>query len=461
MANRSRIAFFAALIAVVVALAGLTYVWLSAQRPGEGPSGNPSVTLEQVRLVPESPIALAFAPDSRVFYAERNSGNIQILGTATTDTTTFYTLTGTDSPGERGLLGLALDPDFDTMPYVYAYQTYRDGGSGTVYNRIVRILANQDRDMGVSHTVLLRLPNLSGATNHNGGVIAFGPDGMLYALVGENANEDLSQDASSPMGKVLRMNRNGWAPPDNPFVGDPAWFNLTYSYGHRNMFGLAFHPTTEDLLITENGPTCNDEVNLLSAGGNFGWGPTQTCGTPPPAPSNTNQDGPAPILPIWWWDDTICPTNAAVYGGPLFPAWQGDLFMGDCNFGNLHRLDLVGPEYDSVQSDTILRTAPGPILDVEMGLDGHLWVTTPSAIYRLVPVQAQGQAPPALVISTAGWATAVPGCILVFHREFGGSVSRIPRRPGSLSRGRDVAAAGCRRTGFRPTIGSSNPFGGS
>src|SRR5688500_2661083 len=75
MANRSRIAFFAALIAVVVALAGLTYVWLSAQRPGEGPSGNPSVTLEQVRLVPESPIALAFAPDSRVFYAERNSGN--------------------------------------------------------------------------------------------------------------------------------------------------------------------------------------------------------------------------------------------------------------------------------------------------------------------------------------------------------------------------------------------------
>jgi glucose/arabinose dehydrogenase/chitodextrinase len=326
------------------------------------------------------PIALAFAPDGRIFYAEWFTGNIQIIENNETLPTPFYTLANTATGGERGLLGLALDPEFPTMPYIYAYHTYDDSANGTIYNRIVRILA--DGNVGVSHTVILRMPPLTGATNHNGGVIAFGPDGMLYAVVGENAIPALSQDPSSPMGKVLRMTREGWAPPDNPFVGDPDWFNLTYTYGHRNMFGLAFHPATEGILVTENGPECNDEVNLLASGENFGWGPNYTCGTPPPPPNNTNQDGPDPVLPIWWWSRTICPTNAAVYAGPHFPAWQGDLFMGDCNFGTLHRLDLAPPNYDTVESDTAIWTSPDLIFDVEVGPDGAIWLTTASAIYR-------------------------------------------------------------------------------
>src|SRR5206468_7615180 len=125
------------------------------------------------------------------------------------------------------------------------------------YNRIVRITANGN--LGTSYTVILRLPPLSGATNHNGGVIAFGSDGKLWAVVGENANPSLSQNPLSPLGKVLRMNSDGTAPTDNPFYGNPAWFNLTYTYGHRNMFGLAFHPVTHRAYVTENGPACNDE----------------------------------------------------------------------------------------------------------------------------------------------------------------------------------------------------------
>jgi hypothetical protein len=230
------------------------------------------------------------------------------------------------------------------------------------------------------------MPPLSGATNHNGGVIAFGPDKKLYAVVGENANMALSQDPLSPMGKVLRMNTDGSAPSDNPFYGNANWNPLVYTYGHRNMFGLAFHPVTGRAYVTENGPTCNDEVNLLPdlAGSrrNFGWGPKQTCSTPPPAPSNTNQDGPNPVLPIWWWATPICPTNAAIYGGPSFPAWRGDLFMGDCNTRTFHRLHLVPPNYDTVASDTPIWVAPDMILDVRVGPDGAIWITTPSTIYR-------------------------------------------------------------------------------
>jgi len=326
------------------------------------------------------PTALAFAPDGRIFFAERFTGNIRIIDGGTLLSAPFYTLANTATSGERGLLGLALDPDFSSSPYVYAYQTYSDAGNGSIYNRIVRILGSGNT--GLSHSVILRMPPLSSATNHNGGVIAFGPDGRLHAVVGENADPALSQTPASPMGKVLRMNPDGSAPVDNPFYGSPTWNNLVFTYGHRNMFGLAFHPATGRAYVTENGPNCNDEVSLLTPGGNFGWGATATCSTPPAPPGNTNRDGPSPVLPLWWWSPPICPTNAAVYGGPYFPAWRGDLFMGDCNNRQLHRLDLVPPGNDSVASDTIIWTAPSLILDVEAGPDGAIWVTTPTTIYR-------------------------------------------------------------------------------
>ncbi len=349
------------------------------------------------------PIALAFSSDGRIFFAEKTSGSIRIiyLANRTLLPTPFITLPSTDGAGERGLLGLALDPGFPSTPYVYAYQTYNDVTNGTTYNRIVRILASGN--VGISYTVILRLPPLSSATNHNGGVIGFGPDSKLYAVVGENANPSLSQDPLSPMGKVLRMEVNGSAPPDNPFYNNPSWFNLTYTYGHRNMFGLAFHPLTDRVYVTENGPNCNDEVNLLpnlsSPDRNYGWGPTASCGSLPP-PADTNRDGPNPVFPIWWWGTTICPTNAAIYGGPYFPAWQGDLFMGDCNTGRFHRLHLVPPNYDSVASDEILWTAPTSIIAVAVGPDGAFWLTTPTTIYRY-----SGQPPIASFTATPNPAT--------------------------------------------------------
>src|SRR2546426_656825 len=331
------------------------------------------------------PIALAFSSDGRIFFAEKTTGSIRIiyLANRTLLPRPFITLPSTDGAGERGLLGLALDPGFPSTPYVYAYQTYNDVTNGTTYNRIVRILASGN--VGISYTVILRLPPLTTATNHNGGVIGFSPDGKLYVVVGENANPSLSQDPLSPLGKVLRMESNGSAPPDNPFYNNPSWFNLTYTYGHRNMFGLAFHPFTGRVYVTENGPNCNDEVNLLpnltASDRNYGWGPTASCGSLPP-PADTNRDGPNPMFPIWWWGTTICPTNAAIYRGPYFPTWQGDLFMGDCNTGRFHRLHLVPPNYDSVTSDNILWTAPTSIIAVAVGPDGAFWLTTPSTIYR-------------------------------------------------------------------------------
>jgi glucose/arabinose dehydrogenase len=331
------------------------------------------------------PIALAFAPDGRIFFAERFTGNIRIIQNNALLPTPYYTLANTEATDERGLLGLALDPGFPSPPYVYAYHTYNDTANGTVYNRIVRISGTGSA--GTFDSVILRLPPLTTATIHNGGVIAFGPDRKLYAVVGENADPAHSQDPLSPMGKVLRMNRDGTPPSDNPFVGNVSWNPLVFTFGHRNMFGITFHPVTGRVYVTENGPACNDEINLLVAGRNYGWGPrgyAATCPVPPARDINvTNQDGPSPVLPIFYWaSPTICPTNAAIYGGPFFPALRGSLFMGECKYNRLHLLRLTPPRYDSVASDTILWTAPSIILDVRGGPDGAIWITTPLAIYR-------------------------------------------------------------------------------
>jgi glucose/arabinose dehydrogenase/PKD repeat protein len=379
----------------------------------------------------DNPTALAFAPDGRIFFAERLTAKIRIVEGGNLLPDPFYTLNDTDIQDERGLLGLALDPDFPTSPYVYAYHTYNDAANGTVYNRIVRIRANGN--VGEFLSVIFQTPPLSTATIHNGGVIAFGPDGKLYALIGENAWPLWSQDPMSPFGKVLRMNPDGSAPIDNPFVGNSSWDPLVYTYGHRNMFGIAFHPLSGGIFITENGPECNDEINLLIPGRNFGWGPSQSCVLPPNPPdlNTTNRDGPDPVLPIWWWASTICPTNAAIHNGSYFPAWRGDLFMGDCNRKTLHRLHLSPPNYDRVESDTPIWVAPDMILDVDAGPDGSIWFTTSTAIYRFwdsgqPPVASFTANPNPVVLGTPVQFNATEsydpdGTIVSYAWEFGDS----------------------------------------
>jgi glucose/arabinose dehydrogenase len=401
MDRRPRLALLAAVAAVVLALSGVAYLWLRAREPGFSGSvcpvdggratpspGNPppadgNVTLEAVRTGLEYPVALAFASDGRVLYAERHTGRIQILRTDTPDPTTFYTLTGTNSAGERGLLGLALDPGFPATPFVYAYQTYNDAANASIYNRIVRIRASGD--VGVSHTVLLRLPPPQGAANHNGGVIAFGPDGKLYAVVGEQAQPNHSQDRLSPLGKVLRMNPDGSAPADNPHFGDANWHQLVYTHGHRNMFGLAFHPASGQAYVTENGPSDNDEINCLIPGGNYGWPNVRGVA-----------NNPSYIDPIRAYSGIIVPTNAAFYTASVPAAARNHFVFGTYSTNELRALALDS-NGSRVVSESVLATAPGSIIDVEMGRDGYLWVTTPTAIYRLLPTETPPSSEPPLV----------------------------------------------------------------
>src|SRR2546429_5609766 len=151
----------------------------------------------------DNPIALGFASDGRIFYAERNTGSIRIIQGGVLLPTPFYTLTNTNTVGERGLLGLALDPGFPLTPYVYAYQTFTDSINSTIYNRIVRITANGNT--GVGHIVILRMPPLSAATNHNGGGVAVRAPTQPYPGVGVNPPPPAGPGPPSPPGPSAPM----------------------------------------------------------------------------------------------------------------------------------------------------------------------------------------------------------------------------------------------------------------
>jgi glucose/arabinose dehydrogenase len=315
--------------------------------------------------------AFTWAPGGRIFYGERGTGEIRIFVPRTGRNSLFFDISNVIGTGERGLLGIEVHPDYPNPAYVYAYVTR--SVSGGTENQLVRL--RNAGGTGTGFRVLLSFPSLAG--NHNGGRILFGPDGWLYAVVGDGANPALSQNRSRVQGKVLRLRPNGLGAPGNPF-GNRIW-----AYGIRNSFGMAFDPKTSRLWETEAGPGCNDELNRIVRGGNFAWGPSEDCGTGSP-PQNTNRDGPNRIMPKRWYNPVVTPTGMVFCRRcGLGRANGGAMFVGAFNTGELRKVRL-GPNRLGVRSQRVVYDHGGPILSMERGSAGRLYFTDGGAIYRLI-----------------------------------------------------------------------------
>jgi glucose/arabinose dehydrogenase len=223
-----------------------------------------------------APTAMAMAPDGRIFVCEQG-GTLRVIKNGALLSTPFVTLT-VSSSGERGLLGVAFDPDFLTNRFVYVYYT---ATTPSIHNRISRFTASGDVAAPGSELVLLDLNNLS-ATNHNGGAIHFGLDGKLYAAVGENAVPSNSQTLTNLHGKVLRLNSDGTIPSDNPFYGSTTGANRSiWALGLRNPFTFGVHPLSGRIFINDVGASAWEEINDGVAGGNYGWPDTEGTTTDP------------------------------------------------------------------------------------------------------------------------------------------------------------------------------------
>lgn len=344
------------------------------------------------------PLSLNFAPDGRIFFNEKNTGNVRVIQqNGSLLSTPFATISPIFTDGESGLLGIALDPSFTTNGYLYFYHTYRDSQSYT-HGHIVRYTAAGN--IGTSPTNIFDV--VSGAPNtppyHNGGYIKFGPDGKLYAQVGEFHEGSPAQDPSSTTGKMLRMNSDGSVPSDNPFPG-----SLVYALGIRNAFGFDFDASNDRLIATEAGPSSDDEINIIVKGGNYGW-PTclGVC------------HNPSFIDPIVNFNPVVTPTGIATVAPNVY--YFGEWNTG--NTGNLERLELS--MNGSVVSMSQVYMQSGGIIGVEKGPNGKLYFTSPNGIYTY-DIQSPVSPMPnslsiILAITVSIIATAVLGYLAIRYR---------------------------------------------
>lgn len=365
-----------------------TFLLLSANSFQGASAVDVPLKVETIASNLDFPVSIAFSPDGRLFFNERTTGRIRIIQGGELLPVPFAEI-----PiiliGETGLLGLALHPNFLRNPFVYVYHTYHDV-SGMPFNRVIRFrdISNRGEDMRI---IIDKIP--AGGI-HNGGQLEFGPDGKLYVSTGETGSRDLAQDLSSLGGKVLRVNPDDSIPDDNPFAG-----SAVFSLGHRNVFGMAFHPLSGKLYITENGPTSNDEINIVETGKNYGW----------PIVLGVAND-PRFVDPILTYTPNIAPTEATFYTGDKLPSeFRYNLLFGAWNTGDITRVVLKEPDYRIVVSTEVIFHAPSGILDIENGPDGYLYFTDSDSIMRLASLQVASTSTSTTMATPPGGSTTTSG----------------------------------------------------
>jgi glucose/arabinose dehydrogenase len=312
------------------------------------------------------PIDMAWVRGTKkIFFTEKNTGKVRVMIAGRLLSRPCVDLK-VDGTGERGTLGIVLRAHFHSNHQLYVYYT----NASPLENRVTRFTVRHNRCHAAKP--ILRHISASSSGYHNGGQLEF-VDGKLFVTTGEAHDEANAQSLSTRLGKVLRLRPGGRIPKSNPY-SKPGAPSPVWTYGHRNPFGLTRQPGSNRLIETENGPSCDDEVNRIVRGRNYGWGTNYACGT--------RGVGPNPKGPLVRWTPTIVPTDPWWYKGRLKDL-SGSVYMGDFSSGGLHRfhLDSTGRH---VLSKGVILHASGGIVDVSKGPGGLLYFMTPTAIYRLV-----------------------------------------------------------------------------
>lgn len=345
--------------------------------------------------------SFVFVPDGRIFCAELKGGkvrvieNFQLLQEPLIELDVYYRIKEGGINDERGLLGITIDPDFESNHYVYLHWTYLDSDNKT-YKRVARFVESHNKLTNMT----IILDKIPADEWHNGGPLEFGYDGKLYVTGGETWHQNApaterAQDMSSLAGKILRINSDGRIPDDNPFPNSPI-----YTVGHRNVFGIGFDPITKTAYVTENGPESCDEVNVLIMGKNYGW----PYATPRGCSSSEHRSvfksietfllGRKFIEPLLEFRTTVAPTELVFYTGDQYPYERNNMFFLSYINGELYRVEK--PIFDKfrsintydIQFERAEIQGPGGnlyngLLDIEQGPDGYLYVSSFDRIMRL------------------------------------------------------------------------------
>ena len=328
---------------------------------------HPGVGIEVVAGKLKIPWSIDWTPDRTALFTERG-GDLRVIRDGILLPDPIFSVDVNDDE-EGGLLGIAVDPEFEENQYIYMYQTYKT--DGTTLNKVVRYtLAN----VTVSEDLVL-VDGIPGASYHDGGRIQFGPDGNLYITTGDAGNPSLAQDLDSLAGKILRITREGAIPQDNPFSNSTVW-----SWGHRNPQGMDWDGSG-NLIATEHGPSgergeAHDEINLILPGANYGW--PETVGDESMAGM---QD---PLLHTG--SETWAPSGSEFYDGDMIPGWTGKYFVANLRGEHLRMIDLDLSNNGTHSHEGLFEGQFGRLRDVQTGPDGFLYLLTSNRDGRGLPV---------------------------------------------------------------------------
>lgn len=359
--------------ATLAAAASLALIACSGSAPGAAQNSPPTAQASAAFTITEiadfdAPWAMTFLPDGRMLVTEKAGQLILLSADGKTRTVVSGVPSTVDSAGQGGLMDIVLAPGFARNREVYfSFSTAGEGGKGVVLMRAT-LDAGANPSLANVREVFRATPFVEG-NGHYSGRIAFSPDGKyLFFTNGERQKFDPAQDPRATLGKVLRFTIDG-RPAGDPGLTRRGFHPAVWSYGHRNLLGIAFD-SAGNLWEQEMGPKGGDEVNLVLPGRNYGY---------PTVSNGDHYDGrdipdhstrPEFEAPKVWWNPAISPGGLIVYSGAMFPEWRGDLFIGGLSSQSLIRVDVNGT--NASKGDQWAMGAR--IREVEQGPDGAIWV---------------------------------------------------------------------------------------
>jgi glucose/arabinose dehydrogenase len=343
----------------------------------------------------EYPWALAFLPSGKMLVTER-PGRLRVVAADGTLSTPVTGLPPVDGRGQGGLLDVVLDPDHASNQLIYwSYAEPREAGANNTAVARGKFVDDAAAPRVENVEVIYHQRPALASRAHFGSRLVFARDGALFVTQGDRSvtpGRMQAQQMDSGIGKIVRINKNGSIPKDNPFVGKDGVLPEIWSSGHRNIQSAALHPDTGELWEVEHGTRGGDEINIARKGKDYGW-PTAAYGIEyrgGPILEGLTQK-PGTEQPIYYWDPVIAPSGMLFYTGDLFPAWKGSLFIGGLVTTNLVRLDIKGERVTG--EERLLKglqatpgSKPDRIRDVRQGPDGAIYVVTDMAQGRVLKV---------------------------------------------------------------------------
>src|SRR3990172_8836092 len=385
-------AFWAACVVRSAALAAIGAIIIAIAAGCGGGGEESSLGVKSEVVVPQAnfAVALAVAPDGRIFYDEQYSGSIRVVSADGQLFEQPFASVASDflATIELGLTGLALDPDFATNHYVYIYYTKRTGNE-TATPVVVRY--TERNNVGTDRKVLIDdLPETVATAYFNASAnIHFGPDGYLYVAVGDYDQGDVAQDLASGQGKFLRIDAStGEAAPDNPFIDEADADPRVFAYGLRKVYDFAFNPESDKIYAPDaNADTC-DELNIIEAGKNYGWPMSYefrfsscTEGQPTPGFYWFAHEGLKPVDHL----SVVNPTGVEFVSVGKYPTVGDGLLLSQRASKKMRRLVLQGPALNQVaNADVVVKDCA---FDIAAAPDGTIYYSTDTEIRRLVPVE--------------------------------------------------------------------------